>query len=385
MKQLLMISVAAVAVAAGAETKPNILWITTDDQRPDSIAAFNRAVYGQDESPLGYVESPNVDKLAKEGVLFTRAICNSPACGPSRGSMQSGRYPFRNGHYAFEQTHQSADFVKPVTHQVMREHGYQTSIIGKSGAYIYTFPGEKYGGEDEIYGLRIHFKHDLQKNGVGDLFTSAYWKEGEGSPVLGTTETVLYPDGTKRTYILNLRGEEVSAEDVAEREKTTKEFDILRSYTRGNPYLIIGGENPKPAGETVDAGIVDAFTDYLKNENKTYDTNFKRTITGVNPDKPVFVNLNFHLPHTPVLPPKSYRDRFAKQSYRVPEFSKAEVDKLPPQLNSLYQTMKDSWHLARGCGFGQSTEARGSADRDSGLLRVLRVWRRAHRPIRGGV
>ncbi|MDF7822377.1 sulfatase-like hydrolase/transferase [Pontiellaceae bacterium B12227] len=320
--------------------KPNVLWIITDDQRADSISAFNQAEYGTKESPLGYVESPNVDALAREGVLFTHAICNSPACGPSRGSMHSGRYPFRNGHYAFETTHQSADFVRPVTHQVMREQGYQTAIIGKTGAYIYTYPGEHYAGEDEIYGLRIHFKHDLQKNGIGDIYTSAYWSNGEGSPVNGTTETVLYPDGTKRKYILSLTKGTVSAEDLAQRNKTTKDHDLLRSYTRSNPNLILGGLNPQPAGQTVDGGIVKAFKDYLKNENKTYKTDFKREITGVDPDKPLFVNLGFHLPHTPVLPPKSFRERFANKNYRVPDFDRTELDKLPPQLKQMYNAMK---------------------------------------------
>ena len=53
--------------------QPNILWIITDDQRSDSLSCYNRAVRGTDESALGFVSSPNVDALATEGVLFTRA------------------------------------------------------------------------------------------------------------------------------------------------------------------------------------------------------------------------------------------------------------------------------------------------------------------------
>ncbi|WP_199271716.1 hypothetical protein [Paraglaciecola sp. L3A3] len=51
--------------------QPNILWIVTDDQRADSIAAFNMATTGKSESALGYVASPNIDALAKGGVMFT--------------------------------------------------------------------------------------------------------------------------------------------------------------------------------------------------------------------------------------------------------------------------------------------------------------------------
>ena len=64
---------------------------------------------GTAESELGYVESPNLDRLAAEGVLFTDAYCNSLACAPSRSSMHTGKYPHRNGMYGFRKAHQAAD------------------------------------------------------------------------------------------------------------------------------------------------------------------------------------------------------------------------------------------------------------------------------------
>ncbi|KMT66957.1 sulfatase-like hydrolase/transferase [Catenovulum maritimum] len=85
---------------ATSKLPPNILWIVTDDHRPDSINAYNRAVYKQNDSPLGYVESPNTDKLAAEGILFTNAFTDSPVCAPSRAAMHSGRYPFRHSRLA---------------------------------------------------------------------------------------------------------------------------------------------------------------------------------------------------------------------------------------------------------------------------------------------
>jgi len=94
---------AAGAAALQAAEQPNILWIITDDQRPDSLAVFNEVTRGESASPLGPVASPHIDRLAGEGVLFTRIYCNSPACAPSRASMHTGRYPFRSGIYGFEQ------------------------------------------------------------------------------------------------------------------------------------------------------------------------------------------------------------------------------------------------------------------------------------------
>ncbi len=54
----------------------------------------------------------------------------------------------------------------------------------------------------------------------------------------------------------------------------------------------------------------------------------------------MFANLSLHLPHTPVLPPKKYRDVFKRKSYRIPEFSSDELSNFPPQLVTLYNECK---------------------------------------------
>ena len=134
-----MLSVAAGASeeqsspSGAANSKPNILWILTDDHRADSLACYNQATAAKAESELGYVMSPNIDRLAREGVLCTSAFCNSPMCRPSRGSMHMGRYPFRTGHYRFISTHQEPDFVRATISQTLRDHGYGTAVFGKTG------------------------------------------------------------------------------------------------------------------------------------------------------------------------------------------------------------------------------------------------------------
>lgn len=320
---------------------PNVLWIITDDQRPDSIAAFNRAVYDQDESPLGYVESPHVDRLAAEGLLFTNAFNNSPACGPSRGSMHSGRYPFRNGHYGFELTHQNPDFVRPTVSQSLREKGYQTATFGKEDSYIYRWgPGQGFH-DANLYDKKVHFKHDLQANGFGDLFIKQTYMTVDGEMVPeGISENVLYADGGKRRYFLRRANQELTEDDHRQLEQSNEEFGLLRSYTRWNSNLIIGGENPKPAGETVDAFIVDEFVKHLEYSNQSYKSMWGAEMVGADTSKPQFLQLGFHLPHTPVLPPKSFRDRFQKRDYAVPVFDQAELAKMPEQLKKLYSSMK---------------------------------------------
>lgn len=65
----------------------NILWICTDQQRWDTLGAYGNT----------FVHTPNLDKLANEGILFERAYCNNPVCGPSRSSFLTGLYPTASG------------------------------------------------------------------------------------------------------------------------------------------------------------------------------------------------------------------------------------------------------------------------------------------------
>ena len=318
--------------------QPNILWIITDDQRPDSIEAFNQAVYGKNESPLGYVESPQANRLAQEGILFTQAICNAPVCGPSRGSMHSGRYPFRNGHYAFEMTHQAPDFIQPVVAQTLRDHGYATSSFGKDDPYIYRWgPGQGFY-DPGFFDHRVHFKHNLQKNDIGDLFTKPFFKNVEGkTQSAGSIETILYADGRKQTYKIESKFDPISAADRAAQQQVDQTFEILRSHGH-KKTLILGGENPKPAPETVDAAIVQSLKNYLAAAHKPFTTSWGAKATGADTSKPQFIHLGFHLPHTPVLPPKSFRDRFKTKSYKIPTFTEEARQKLPPQLQRIQKS-----------------------------------------------
>lgn len=332
---------ASLVSVSNEKIKPNILWIITDDHRPDSISAYNRAVYGQSHSPLGYVESPNADQLAKEGVMFTHAFTNSPVCAPSRAALHSGRYPFRTGRFAFELSHPGPDFSKPLLSEYLKREGYYTAMFGKEDHYFMQWgPGQSFN-KLPLFDFRVHFKHDLQNHGIGDIYTRAsYGDEPGNSTPIGYSEHVNYPDGKSRHYLIASKDGEVSEQDVGQREKTDEEFDILRSYTRSNPNLIIGGVNPNRASETIDAKVVRELRNHLENAAKTYKTLAGKSVKGADLDKPLFVNLGFHLPHTPVLPPKSIRDRFKSKEYKVPKFDLSEVEKLPAQLRKLYHATK---------------------------------------------
>ncbi|MEM6886437.1 MAG: sulfatase-like hydrolase/transferase, partial [Verrucomicrobiota bacterium] len=317
-------------VAHGADKQPNILWIITDDQRPDSLAAFNQAVSGTKLSPLGYVLSPYVDQLAAEGTLFTQAYCNSPACAPSRASIHTGRYPFRNGIYGFEQAHAEVDAARPTLPQVMREAGYVTASMGKHGYRIFKWgPGLTWAIEDQ-YDFAVDKKNDLMAKGRSDFNPMSLWGKGGYQ---GKQEIFYYPDGsTKEYFVERKKGEPLTEEDIATRKEVDAELDILRAYTRKSELMIIGGESSQPPNQTQDGEIANSFINYLE--------------TKADPSKPLFLNLGFHFPHTPVLAPKEFRDRFIAKEveipYLIPEFDPAEIEAMPEQLKKLHQVMNFS-------------------------------------------
>ena len=323
------------------KAQPNILWIITDDQRADALECYNKATTGKSESSLGYVMSPNIDKLASEGTMFVNAYNNSPMCAISRASMHMGRYPFRSGHYKFY-SHQEADVSKPLVSQIMRDKGYGTAAFGKTHWSIDKNLDKTKNKPDDMFDLVVHFKADLQNQGHGDIFTGKAQVEFPDGifKLINRRETTIYPDGTVHEYITNDVEKEIPLTDQKMHAKVDKDFDILRLYTRPHNTLIIGGENPNPAGETIDGLIVKEFKSYLENAGKPYQTISGRRVDGADENKPLFLNIGFTWPHTPVIPPKEYRDIFKNRKYKIPEFSTDELSNFPPQLVLHYNECK---------------------------------------------
>ena len=321
--------------------KPNILWIITDDQRADALECYNRATTGKSESSLGYVMSPNIDKLAAEGTMFVNAYNNSPMCAISRASMHMGRYPFRSGHYKFY-SHQEADVSKPLVSQIMRDEGYGTAAFGKTHWSIDKNLDKTKNRPNDMFDLVVHFEGDLQNKGFGDIFTNGATIEFPDGifKLINRTETTIYPNGRAVKYITNDIEKEIPKIDRELHAKVDKDFDILRVYTRPHNTLIIGGENPNPEGKTIDGLIVQEFKSYLENTDKPYATISGRKVEGADSNKPLFVNIGFTWPHTPVLPPKKYRDLFKNKKYNIPEFSTDELSNFPPQLVLHYNECK---------------------------------------------
>jgi len=95
--------------------RPNIIYINTDQQRFDTIA----------ELGFPYMDTPNLDKLVREGTLFTNCFNTAPTCGPSRHSVFTGYYPHTTGMYNNTNTWKHSWVEK------LSDAGYYCVNIGK--------------------------------------------------------------------------------------------------------------------------------------------------------------------------------------------------------------------------------------------------------------
>jgi arylsulfatase A-like enzyme len=102
-------------------SKPNVLFIAMDDLN-DWIGCM-----GGHPQTL----TPNLDRLAASGVLFTNAHCPAPACNPSRCAIFTGRAPNRSGLYDNRQQMREVMPNEKIIPQYFRDHGYQASGSGK--------------------------------------------------------------------------------------------------------------------------------------------------------------------------------------------------------------------------------------------------------------
>jgi len=115
-----------VPVCVGAvepEGRPNIIFIYADD-----LGYGDLACYGAED-----IRTPNIDRLASEGIKFTQFYAASNTCSPSRAALLTGRYPLRTGVNAvlFHDTPEGLPPTEITIAEVLRAAGYATGMIGK--------------------------------------------------------------------------------------------------------------------------------------------------------------------------------------------------------------------------------------------------------------
>lgn len=120
MRILFFIMCMACAIAAlGQQKKPNIVIIISDDHSYQTIGAYGSQL----------AKTPQIDRLAKDGAVFTNAYVNNSICGPSRATLLTGKYSHKNG---FKDNETSVfDFSQNLFVKELQQVGYHTSWIGK--------------------------------------------------------------------------------------------------------------------------------------------------------------------------------------------------------------------------------------------------------------
>jgi len=104
-------------------TKPNIILFITHDQG-EFLKCYNT------EKTPNSLTTPNLDKLAKDGIRFTNYFCTAPQCSPSRGSIQTSLYPHQNGLMGLVNRGWSLPSSSKTIPMYLRESGYSTHLIG---------------------------------------------------------------------------------------------------------------------------------------------------------------------------------------------------------------------------------------------------------------
>ncbi len=106
------------STACFSQQRPNIIYIMSDDHDADAISAYNKK----------FIRTPNIDRIAKEGVLFTRSFVSNSICGPVRATLLTGQFSHKNGMRDNRTRFDSSRITMP---KLMQQGGYQTAIVGK--------------------------------------------------------------------------------------------------------------------------------------------------------------------------------------------------------------------------------------------------------------
>ena len=258
---------------------PNILLITTDQQRYDSIAALG----------AGWMRTPNLDHLAEQGVLFERAYCTSPVCTPSRASLFTGQMPSRHGAWNIGcNVPESAPFIS----HTLAQNGYRTHSIGKTHWQAYTAPANQ---------------------SFESLFENPRFPEWSG-PYYGfqTVEFALGHPG------YNLRAGHHAA-------WVRTQFESDEAMAKANTMTVLS--NNRFGGEASDWDLPLRLHASVWTADRALE--FLKTRDAA---QPFFLHLGFQDPHHPHTLPRDFVNRVKAEEVPPPRYEDGELADKPPHF-----------------------------------------------------
>lgn len=144
---------------SATRTHPNIIFILIDDLGWRELGAYGNR----------FNETPNIDRLATEGLLFTQAYAAAPVCSPTRAALMTGQYPARIGITNYLEINDE-HFLSPnyiTINKRLKSVGYVSALIGK---WHLTGDYEKHQGAPQLHGFDEVIASERKYIGPGDYF-----------------------------------------------------------------------------------------------------------------------------------------------------------------------------------------------------------------------
>lgn len=269
--------------SAESRTLPNIIFLMTDQQRWDALGVLNPRI-----------KTPNLDRLAKQGITYRQATCQAPMCVPSRNSLMFSLYPSQLG-IRSNGSHSLGDSFLPFEPlpALLRRAGYQTAGFGKT----------HWGRMDEVPSTR-----------------------GFEVRVVGAKEVGLEQDARYQ--------DTEDPQGLAAYHRETANFGGGEEGVAG----YIGCTSKIPERDHRDGWVAEQCLKFLEN--------------GVDPQRPLFLYLSFLKPHAGFNVPKPFEDLYQIDDIpdipqppwgEEPDTHLAYCDRMHPLLGSRYRGWREAW------------------------------------------
>ncbi|NOX53650.1 MAG: sulfatase [Planctomycetes bacterium] len=155
-----VVSFTAPSLEAAGNRRPNILFLFCDDHAYQAISAYQEV----SAYHLKLNRTPNIDRLAREGVRFDNCFVTNSICGPSRAVIQTGKYSHLNGFFC---NGDKFDGYQQTFPKLLQKVGYQTAIIGKWHLGTHMAP-QGYNYSEVLIGQGPYYNPPMLRDANGD-------------------------------------------------------------------------------------------------------------------------------------------------------------------------------------------------------------------------
>ena len=199
----------------------NVLFIISDDLTATAVSSYGNEA----------CQTPNIDKLASEGIRYTKAYCQYPVCGPSRASFMSGYYPIATTTFGYVSGRENIG-NRQTWSQLFKDNGYYTARVSK--IYHMGIPIDIEKGSD---GTDDPISWDEKYN----CKASEWQTEGEAELVQGNPDGLIERKGGNGMTIVKADGDDLVHADGQAAKKAS---ELIRKHKDEQFFLAVGMVRP---------------------------------------------------------------------------------------------------------------------------------------------